>query len=100
MNMTQDEALHTATRIVEGAMATVYRDTDGRLLDLEIVAYATAQAVRHGASDRFGPGHAMTAAFREIADKAAMRAFEHTSQRIAESLSPVEAGEALRDIPQ
>lgn len=98
--ITLEEAHDTARRVVDGAMNAVYPDTTGRLRDLEVVAYATAQAARHAASAAFGPEHAMTSAYRDIADQAASRAYDHTDRRIRETLLPVAAGELLREMPR
>lgn len=96
---TMNEALDTARRTLEGALSSVYPDATGRLRDLETLAYASAQAVRYAAHERFGPEHPMTLAYRQIANETAVRAFEHTAKRIEEVLTPVAAGEMLREVP-
>jgi hypothetical protein len=82
----EGELLAQATRDVAYVMRTVYPDARDRLHDIEACVYATDMARRHAESDRFGPEHALTMAYRAIADEHAARAARHTRDRLIESI--------------
>lgn len=80
---TCDAALFDAqsATIVAAAVDAAYPGCTGRIRDLEIVAYATAEAVRHDVVH--GPASPQSGSMRRIADEAASRALIHTVARVA-----------------
>lgn len=89
MDMTQKEAEDTALRIVEQAMRTAHPNAMGRILRIETAVYALAQSCRMAASERHGPDHPMTLAYRAIAEREASLASEYTERELARHLPPV-----------
>lgn len=85
-DLTPEYAREQVDRMVRSAVDLAYPGCDGRLLQLERVAYATAQAKRHADSERFGNDHPMTVAYLECAQEDALKAFVHTSERIDAAL--------------